>query len=475
MKKSVALLLAGVMALSLTACGGGGSNGTNTTAAPAAGGDQSQASGGGSSAGAEGKTKITFINGFTGGDGPYMSKIVDGFNASQDQYFIEQLQDSDHYTKFKADNFDMLIIHADWISTYHAMGLLREVSDLYEKAGLSFENDWHPITQTYAKYEDGVFAFPLDLYAETFYYNKELTETPPKDYAEMIALRDKLDSENSRIYPIGLPLTGDEQWAWMTALGQSGCNWVEGEHIKMDTEEVCDAFMKVHDLIYKDHLSAEGLGDQDHYNTFVNESTDNSNVKVAMCLSGPWKYVTAKEILGDNLGIGTLPQIYGDTPCVPAGGHTFAVSADVTDEAKLDGIAAFMKYAYQPDVMLNWADSGQAPIHLATMEKVKAEPDKYPVAAVNYEIFDNAMILPAIYNIREQVKYVNKTVWALVLQTPDLTRDQLMEELKNATEIATELSVSTCSRGPKSPLAAGDRQMGFRPYHKAAYAAGKGR
>lgn len=256
----------------------------------------------------------------------------------------------------------------------------------------------------------------------------------------MIALRDKLDSENSRIYPIGLPLTGDEQWAWMTALGQSGCNWVEGEHIKMDTEEVCDAFMKVHDLIYKDHLSAEGLGDQDHYNTFVNESTDNSNVKVAMCLSGPWKYVTAKEILGDNLGIGTLPQIYGDTPCVPAGGHTFAVSADVTDEAKLDGIAAFMKYAYQPDVMLNWADSGQAPIHLATMEKVKAEPDKYPVAAVNYEIFDNAMILPAIYNIREQVKYVNKTVWALVLQTPDLTRDQLMEELKNATEIATELS-----------------------------------
>ncbi|MCI9557875.1 extracellular solute-binding protein [Clostridiaceae bacterium] len=440
MKKSVALLLAGVMALSLTACGGGGSNGTNTTAAPAAGGDQSQASGGGSSAGAEGKTKITFINGFTGGDGPYMSKIVDGFNASQDQYFIEQLQDSDHYTKFKSDNFDMLIIHADWISTYHAMGLLREVSDLYEKAGLSFENDWHPITQTYAKYEDGVFAFPLDLYAETFYYNKELTETPPKDYAEMIALRDKLDSENSRIYPIGLPLTGDEQWAWMTALGQSGCNWVEGEHIKMDTEEVCDAFMKVHDLIYKDHLSAEGLGDQDHYNTFVNESTDNSNVKVAMCLSGPWKYVTAKEILGDNLGIGTLPQIYGDTPCVPAGGHTFAVSADVTDEAKLDGIAAFMKYAYQPDVMLNWADSGQAPIHLATMEKVKAEPDKYPVAAVNYEIFDNAMILPAIYNIREQVKYVNKTVWALVLQTPDLTRDQLMEELKNATEIATELS-----------------------------------
>lgn len=208
----------------------------------------------------------------------------------------------------------------------------------------------------------------------------------------------------------------------------------------MDTEEICDAFMKVHNLIYKDHLSAEGLGDQDHYNTFVNESADNASVKSAVCLTGPWNYTSAKEILGDNLGIGVLPQLYGETPCVPAGGHTFGVSAEVTDQKKLDGIAAFMKYAYQPDVMLNWADSGQAPIHLATMEKVKENPDKYPVANVNYGIFDDAMILPAIYNIREQVKYVNSTVWALVLQEPELTRDQLMAELKNATDIAIELS-----------------------------------
>lgn len=60
----------------------------------------------------------------------------------------------------------------------------------------------------------------------------------------------------------------------MLALGQNGVNWVEGEHIKLDTEEACDAFMQVHDLIYKDHISAAGLGDQDHYNTFVSEVTD---------------------------------------------------------------------------------------------------------------------------------------------------------------------------------------------------------
>ena len=439
MKKCLALVLSGMMALSLAGCGG--SPGADTAAADPAKTTAAAEAKADTAAAAEGdRVNITFINGFTGGDGPFMSKIVDGFNESQDQYFIEQLQDSDHYTKFKSDDFDMLIIHADWISTYHALGLLREVSDIYDKAGISFENDFHPVTQTYAKYDDGVFAFPLDLYADTFYYNKELVETPPKDYAEMLALRDKLDSENTQVYPLGISLTDDQQWVWMAALGNAGVNWVEDQHIKLDTEEACDAFMKVHDAIYKDHISAAGLGDEDGYNTFVNDSKDSANVKSATCLTGPWNYTAAKEILGDNLGIGTHPVLYGDIPCVPAGGHTFAVSAAVTDQAKLDGIAAFMKYAYQPEVMLNWADSGQAPIHLATMEIVKENPDKYPVAHVNYGVFDDAMILPAIYNIREQVKYVNTTVWALVIQTPDLTRDQLMEELKNATEIAIELS-----------------------------------
>lgn len=458
-KKLVSVTLGLVMALSLAGCNGGGDGAVGSSGGEdktqGAGSDQATTQGttqvaskvsesdkgkGTAKVSSQGKTKIAFINGFTGGDGSFMTKIVDGFNASQDEYYIEQLQDADHYTKFKSGDFDMLVIHADMISTYHAMGLLREASDLYEKAGLSLENDFHPIAQTYCKYDDGVFAFPLDLYAETFFYNKEYVKKAPETYSDMVALRDQLKSETSGIYPISIPLTGDEQWAWMTALGQMGCNWVEDGHIKMDTDQVADAFMKIHDLIYKDHLSASGLGGNDHFNTFIKQSKDNTNVSAVTCLTGPWNYTAAKEVLGDNLGVGILPQLYGDKKAVPAGGHTFAVSSKVTDEKKLNGIAAFMKFAYQPKVMLNWADSGQAPIHLKTMELVKASPDKYPVANVNYGIFDYAMLLPTVYNVREQVKYVNSTVWSLVIQTPDLKRADLMKELKNATDTAKELS-----------------------------------
>ena len=392
-------------------------------------------------AGEEGKTVISFINGFTGADGPFMTKIVDGFNNSQDKYVVEQLQTADHYVKFKSDDFDMLIIHSDWISTYHQDGFLKEVSDVYDMAGLSFEDDFHPKTQTYAKYDDGVFAFPLDLYAYTMYYNKEYVsdDEVPTTYEDLVALSKKLDSENSGVYTLGLPLTGDHQWAYMTFLTQMGVDFVKDGHIKLDTEEAADAFMKINQLIYKDKISPANLGANDQFNPFVKKSEGNTNIQTAISLTGPWNYTPAKEVWGDNLGIATIP-VMGDELRVPAGGHNFAVSAKVEDEEKLKGIAEFMKYAYNPEVMINWADSGQAPIHLGTMEEVKNNPEKYPVAQVNYGIFDKAEILPAIYNVREQVKYVNETVWAMVITTPDLKKEALMEELKTATEIAKELS-----------------------------------
>ena len=437
MKKGLALLLTAALTISMAACGTKEPANTDNNVQESENTADNKTENNGD------KTVIRFINGFTGGDGAFMTKIVDGFNESQDKYFVEQLQDADHYTKFKSDNtYDMLIIHADWISTYHELGLLREVSDIYDAAGISFENDFHDITKTYAKYDDGIYAFPLDLYAETFFYNKELVgDDVPENYQDLIALRDKLDSENTNIYPLSIPLTGDHQWGWMTALGQSGVNWVEDGHVKIDTQEACDAFMKIHDLIYVDKLSAAGLGANAHTDSFIAEASDGANVRAAMVMTGPWNYTSFKEILGDNLAIGTLPQIYGDTKCVPAGGHTFGVSANVTDEDKLAGIAEFFKYVYQPEVLLNWADSGQAPVHLATMELVKADPEKYPVAAVNYTIFDDCMILPAVYNIREQVKYVNETVWAMVVQTENLSPDDLMVEIEKATKIAEELSV----------------------------------
>ena len=49
-------------------------------------------------------------------------------------------RDKEDFDRISNVYIDMLIIHADWISTYHAMGLLREVSDIYDMAGITQGN-----------------------------------------------------------------------------------------------------------------------------------------------------------------------------------------------------------------------------------------------------------------------------------------------------------------------------------------------
>lgn len=425
-------LLSFFMALALSGSLLAGCQGNTTVSQSSA---QDNAS---SAAGSSEKVKISFIDGFTGGDGPYMKKIIDGFNASQDKYEIEELTTADNYVKFKSDNYDMLVIHSDWISTYHQDGLLRDLTDLYQEAGISLD-DFHSITKTYAQYDDGIYAVPFGLYAFTMFYNKQLVDTPPKTYADLISLRDKLDSETSGIYPMAVPLTGDHQWLYTTFLIQNGVNIVEDGHLKFDTDEACDALLTLNKLIYQDKLSPADLGANDHLNAFMKQVEGNSNVQSAVALMGPWNYTAAKEKYGDDLGITTIPAL-GKELKVPAGGHNFAVSSKVTDKDKLAGIAEFFKYVCQPEVLKNWADAGQTPVHLKTIEYIKQNPDKYPVSMVAFDMLDKCWILPAIYNVREQIKYANETVYSMVIKTPNLTKEQLMPELINATESATELA-----------------------------------
>lgn len=435
MKKLVSMItVLALMGALLTGCQGNG-------AAPS---EQAGSSGGtagtesASSAGDGQKVKISFIDGFTGGDGAYMKKIVDGFNASQSKYEINELTTADEYVKFKSDDYDMLVIHSDWISTYHEDGLLRELSDVYKAAGISLD-DFHEITKGYTEYDDGIFAVPFGLYADTMFYNKKLVKTVPTTYEDLIALRDQLDSEKSGIYPMGVPLTGDHQWLYWMFMTQYGVNLVKDGYLNFDTEEACDAFLALNKLIYKDKLSPANLGANDHLNSFMKEVKGNTNTQSALMLTGGWNYPAAKEKYGDDLGIDTLP-IFGNELKVPAGGHNFAVSSKVTDQNKLDGIAAFFKYVYQPEIMKIWADAGQTPVHLKTIEYVRQHPENYPVAMVTFNILDKCEILPEIYNVREQIKYANETVYTMVVKTPNLTKEQLMPELKNATEFAKELS-----------------------------------
>ncbi|GKW44499.1 ABC transporter substrate-binding protein [Planococcus sp. NCCP-2050] len=414
--KKIFLAVILMSALILAACGGGADSET-----------------------ADGKTKITFINGFTGGDGDYMKKITDGFNESQDQYVVEESQEKDHYTKFKTGNYDLVVIHTDMLETFKQDGMIQDISSAMETAEISMD-DFHPAAQEYVTFDDGVFAVPLDIHPLTMFYNKKLASEPPATYEDLMALSKKLNGDDPNLFATGIPSAGLAEWFIMTIAAQNNIDLVEDGHMNLAQEELADALMIYHDMVFKDQISPPGLGLDGEFQAFMKQVEEgNSAVQTATSLTGPWYYAAVKEAYGDDLGIASIPQL-GDQKGVYGAGHTLALPSSVNDEAKMAGIAEFLNYMYQPENLANWAESGQAPTHIPTMELVEGDVEKYPLSAQNIQQFDSFVGAPKLYQYREQVRYLVENVYPQIISEEGMTKEKLMGELEKATEQSKQVA-----------------------------------
>lgn len=384
---------------------------------------------------AEAPVTIRFLNGFTGGDGAFMKKITDGFNASQSKYVVEELQEKDHYVKFETGEYDLVVIHGDLLPTYQINGAIQPVDSLYEAAGLKPE-DFHPTGAAMVTLEDQQYAFPLDIHPLTMFYNKKLVPEAPKTYEEILALAGKL---GDNVYPMGIPGSGLSEWYMMFLAAQNNVELTDEGALKFDTPEFAEVLLKLNQMLFVDKVSPVGLGLDGEFTTFMTDKPDASAVQTAVALTGPWFYTAALEKYGEDLGVAPLPVI-GKGPGSYGGAHTIAVSAKVTDPAKLEAIAEYMKYMFTTENLLNWADSGQAPLYLPVIEYLAAHQEEYPLSYTNTLQFENTRIAPPVYNVREQSQYLGSTIYNLVVTKEGLTLDELMPELEKATSLAREIA-----------------------------------
>jgi ABC-type glycerol-3-phosphate transport system substrate-binding protein len=386
----------------------------------------------------DGKVQISFINGFTGGDGAYMKKITDGFNASQDKYEIVESQEKDHYTKYKSGDYDLVVIHGNNLETYRLDGMIQDAGSLYEKAGLN-ESDFHQAGIDLAKLDDKLYGFPIDIHPLTMFYNKELVKDAPKTYEDILKLNNELQATNKDLYAMGIPSSGLVEFYMLMIAAQNGVDLQDGDALNFAQPEFADALMTFHDMVWKDKVSPAGLGLDGEFKTFMKEAESGKAVQSAIALTGPWFYGAAKEKYGDNLGVAPIPQI-GKQPASYGNAHMLAVSASVKDEEVKEGIAEFVKYMFTPENLINWADGGQAPVHLKTIEKVTAEKDKYQIAYQNSLQFDSFVAPPQVYQYGEQIRDMNEKVFSKLVTTEKLTKEQLMKELESATKKAKQVA-----------------------------------
>ena len=426
MKKFILGSLLSSMVL-LAACGGGSNEDSSSEEVPA---------------GEDGQV-IRFLNGFTGGDGAYMKAIVDDFNESQDDYFVNESQEPEHYTQFRTGEYELVAMHGVNLETFSQDGLIQPVDGVMEIAGLSLD-DFHPAAMDLVSLSGGNYGIPLDIHPLTTFYNKQLVEEAPTNYEELVALSADLQEQNENMYAMGIPDTGLIEFYTLTLAAQENVELLsdDGTYLDFAQEDLVEALWILHDMIYVDNISPEGLGQDGEFHAFMQDTEgDSSGNQTAVALTGPWYYQAVLDAYGDDLGIASIPQL-GSQVAVYGNSHVLTLPTNVEDQEVLDGVSAFIEFMYQPENLSKWAEAGQAPLHTPTMEYIAENAEEFPLANQNQQMFDDYVGAPAVYQFGEQMRYMNETVIGRIVREENLTKEDLMQELETATSMAQEIAAT---------------------------------
>jgi multiple sugar transport system substrate-binding protein len=132
-----------------------------------------------------------------------ISKLVDKFNKQNEGEFQvtyrEMPADTGQYfdklrTEFQAGGGDIDVIGADviWPIQFAAQGWLQDLSDNFPE---SEQQKFLPAPINASIYEDGIFAVPWFEDAGLLYYRKDLLDTPPKTWDELMEMAQTVSQE----------------------------------------------------------------------------------------------------------------------------------------------------------------------------------------------------------------------------------------------------------------------------------------
>ncbi len=373
-----AAVAAGLMAL--TACGGGQGAGPQQAESADFTGEYDGP-----------EVTLSYWNGFTGGDGPFMEQMVKDFMSEHDNIKIKSntIQWADFYQRVPAavqagKGPDVGAMHLDQLATHAARNIIVPLDDLAEGIGIS-EDDFTPEIWDAGIYNDKRYGIPLDVHSLAMYYNKDhfekagITE-PPTDEASFMDALDKLKK------------AGYDQPFWMPTLWPShliflSLMWQQGEEPYGDgTEAAYDSEAGVNALewqrsIVEDGYSPDNVAIDTQYVAFKNGDT-------SITWDGIWQ-INDLEANKVNYGIAPLPAIFDEQAQWANSHHFFISSQGAKDENKLAASQVFI--AWMSEHSADWAGSAMIPARLSQREGAA----KFPQAPIA-EVIDNMHFLPPV-------------------------------------------------------------------------------
>jgi multiple sugar transport system substrate-binding protein len=378
---------------------------------------------------------LAFWNGFTGGDGPYMKKLVEEFNSSHQNIKVNMttIRWQDYYQKVPAAVLggkgpDVGAAHQDNLATLAARRAILPLDDIAGDLKLD-ESDFIPAIWRGGIYQDKRYGIPLDVHSLGTYWNTDLLSRagvaqPPTDAAGLSQAVAKLKSAGVA-NPLWMPSLWPAHLIFYSLIWQAGgAPYSEdGTQATFNSEAGVRALSWMVDQI-KSGASPRNVAIDTQYNAF-------KNAKNAITFDGIWQIndlkTTAPKL---KWSLTPVPQVF-DKQAVWANGHNFVLMAQQkADDNKLQASKSFIDYISKKSV--EWAGAGMIPARNSAREDPSFAQQTQATVAKQVDAMHFLPSVPGIGDVGFQSieQAVNKAT--LLQQTPK-------EALDQATNVANKL------------------------------------
>ena len=372
---------AGVLALTLTACGGGGGGGTT---------------GGGSDAEAnlEGRGPITYVQGKDNSN--VVRPLLDKWNAAhpdEQVTFEEQTDQADQQHddlvqnfQAKNENYDVVSVDVVWTAEFAARGWLQPL-----EGDMAIETDGmlEPTIEA-GTYQDKLYTAPVSSDGGILYYRKDLVPEAPKTWDEMMDMC-SIAKENN----IGCYSGQFKQYEGLTVNASEAINSAGGSVLGDDgkpnltTPEAEEGLNNLVDAFKNGNIPAEAITYQEE------ESRRAFQDGKLLCLRNwPYDYNLAttegSSQVKDVLGMAALPG--KDGPGASSlGGHNAAISVYSKNKATARD---FVKFLIEEEQQKFFATQGSLAPVLGDLYEDQELVSKLPYLPVLKTSIENAVPRP---------------------------------------------------------------------------------
>ncbi|MCU1518780.1 MAG: extracellular solute-binding protein family 1 [Pseudarthrobacter sp.] len=373
---------AGLLALTLSACGGGGGGGTT-----GGGGTDAEA-------GLDGRGPITYVQGKDNSN--VVRPLVEKWNAAHPDEkvtFKEQTDQADQQHddlvqnyQAKNANYDVASVDVVWTAEFAAKGWLQPLKD---KMAVDTAGMLEPTVEA-GSYKGTLYAAPVSSDGGILYYRKDLVPTPPKTWAEMMDMCSIAKANN-----IGCYSGQFKQYEGLTVNASEAINSAGGSVLDKDGKpslNTADAKAGLENLVkaYADgNIPAEAI-------TYQEEESRRAFQDGNLLFLRNWPYVynlattEGSSKVKDVLGMTALPG--KDGPGASSlGGHSAAISVYSKNKATaLD----FVKFLVDEEQQKFFATQGSLAPVLGSLYEDEELVAKLPYLPVLKTSIENAVPRP---------------------------------------------------------------------------------